>query len=194
MFESPEKLFLGLLTGLAFGFLLHKGRVTRYEVILGQLLLRDWTVLKIMLTAVVVGAAGVYALVAAGAASLDIWPFQVSGVLIGAVAFGIGLAVFGYCPGTGVAASGAGRRDAMVGVAGMAAGALVFVAAFPVLDPVINAVGDLGQVTIPHALGVPPAVVIAGLAASGGLVLWLVERWSRPTAAKARTDRPRRAA
>src|SRR5688500_12055678 len=95
--ESDARLALGLITGIAFGFLLQKGRVAKYQTILGQLLLKDWTVLKIMATAIVTGAAGVYALVAAGAADLDIWPFQVGGVVLGAVLFGIGLALIGYC-------------------------------------------------------------------------------------------------
>ena len=59
MFESPDQLLLGLLTGIAFGFLLQKGRVAKYQTILAQLLLKDWTVLKIMMTAVVVGSIGV---------------------------------------------------------------------------------------------------------------------------------------
>ena len=46
MFESLSQLFLGLLTGIGFGFLLQKGRVAKYQTILGQLLLRDWTVFK----------------------------------------------------------------------------------------------------------------------------------------------------
>ena len=59
MFDSPSKLLLGLVTGVAFGFLLQKGQVTKFRVIVGQLLLRDWTVAKIMGTAVAVGAIGV---------------------------------------------------------------------------------------------------------------------------------------
>jgi hypothetical protein len=42
--ESPVNLALGLLTGIAFGFLLQKGRVAKYQTILGQLLLKDWSV------------------------------------------------------------------------------------------------------------------------------------------------------
>src|SRR5688572_17940056 len=99
MFESIDQLLLGLVTGIGFGFLLQKGRVAKHQVILGQLLLKDWTVVKIMMTAVAVGSIGVYALVARGAAHLDIWPFQVAAVLLGAALFGIGLAIFGYCPG-----------------------------------------------------------------------------------------------
>ena len=56
--------------------------MVKYQTILGQLLLKDWTVLKIMTTAVVVGAAVVYTLVALGAVRLDIWSFQVGGVLL----------------------------------------------------------------------------------------------------------------
>lgn len=38
MFESPDRLVLGLATGIVFGFFLQKGRVAKYQVILGQLL------------------------------------------------------------------------------------------------------------------------------------------------------------
>ena len=43
------QLFLELIMGIVFGFLLQKGGVTNYDVILGQLLLTDFTVVKIML-------------------------------------------------------------------------------------------------------------------------------------------------
>ena len=49
------QLFIGLLTGILFGFLLQKGGVTKYDVIINQLLLIDFTVVKIMLSAVVTG-------------------------------------------------------------------------------------------------------------------------------------------
>ena len=142
MFDPPTKLALGFLTGILFGFFLQKGRVAKFEVIVGQFLFKDWTVVKVMGTAVAVGAVGVYALVAADLATLQIKPALLGGVLVGAVCFGIGMAVLGYCPGTSVAGCGEGRRDAMVGVAGMFAGAALFVATFPALQPLINALGD----------------------------------------------------
>ena len=181
MFESPEMLILGLLTGVLFGFLLQKGRVAKFHTILGQLLLKDWTVLKVMLTAIMVGAVGVYALVAIGAATLDIWPFQIGGVLVGAVLFGIGLAVFGYCPGTSITASGEGSRDAMVGVVGMLVGAAIFVGAYPWLEPVIKGLGNRGPVTLPNWLGVSAWSIIIVLVVLGVIVLWLVERYTHTT-------------
>ena len=128
----------------------------KYQTILGQLLLKDWTVVKIMTTAVVVGAAGVDTLIALGAVRLDIWPFQVGGVLLGAMLFATGLAVIGYCPGTDMAGSGEGSPDAMVGVLGMITGAGIYVAASNWLEPIILGLGDLEKVTVPELLGVPP--------------------------------------
>ena len=49
------QLSIGLLTGILFGFLLQKGGVTKYDVIIDQLLLTDFTVVKIMLSAVITG-------------------------------------------------------------------------------------------------------------------------------------------
>ncbi len=51
---------LGLLFGIAFGFLLQKGGVGQYEVLMGALLLRDITVFKIILSAILVGMVGVF--------------------------------------------------------------------------------------------------------------------------------------
>jgi hypothetical protein len=58
---SPT-LLAGMVLGLAFGFLLQKGGVGKFNVLIGQLLLQDWTVAKIMLTAIVVGMVGIFAL------------------------------------------------------------------------------------------------------------------------------------
>jgi uncharacterized membrane protein YedE/YeeE len=174
--ESPGQLLLGLLTGVGFGFLLQKGRVAKYQTILGQLLLKDWTAFKIMLTAIVTGALGVYAMVDAGAAFLDIWPFQPAAMLSGAALFGIGIAVLGYCPGTGMAGAGEGSRDAMAGVLGMIVGAGVLVLAYNGLEPLGLALGDFGKLTVPAVLDVSPWVVIAAMLVLAALGLWLMER------------------
>jgi uncharacterized membrane protein YedE/YeeE len=150
MFEPLPNLLLGLLTGFEFGFLLQKGRVAKFEVITGQLLLRDWTVAKIMLTAVAVGSIGVYALVTMEMASLHIKPALLGGVIIGGLLFGCGMAILGYCPGTTVAACGEGHPDALFGLAGMLAGAFICVWLFPAWNAVAGYWGDAGKVTLPQ--------------------------------------------
>ena len=117
-----------------------------------------------MLTAVAVGSVGVWAMVAMEISSLTIKPAAFGGVVVGAILFGAGMAIFGYCPGTSVAACGEGRRDAMVGVVGMLAGALFYVAAFPALQGLINGFGNLGEVTVPSLMGLSPWLFVGGLA------------------------------
>ncbi len=182
MFDSPERLLLGLVTGILFGVLLQKGRVAKFSVIIGQFILKDWTVVKIMGTAVVVGSVGIYALAASGHANLHVKPFLLGGVLLGGVCFGVGMAVYGYCPGTGVAACGEGKPDAMVGVLGMLAGALAFVVAFPALQPVIKGLGDMGKVTFPDVTGTSPWLWIAGLVGGGLAAIVLLSRRGKSTA------------
>jgi uncharacterized protein len=182
MFESPSQLALGLITGIAFGFLLQKGRLAKYQTIVGQLLLKDWTVFKVMASAILVGAVGVYVLVSQGAARLDIWPFQIGGAIVGGILFGVGIAVFGYCPGTGMAGGGEGSRDAMIGVLGMITGAGAYVVAYNWLEPVMLALGDFGKVTVPELLGVQPWVVIVALAGAVILALTLLEFYERRSA------------
>jgi len=179
MFDEPTKLALGLLTGIVFGFLLQKGRAAKFHVIIGQFLLKDWTVVKIMGTAVVVGSVGVYALVTMDMASLHVKPLLLGGVLLGAVCFGVGMAVFGYCPGTSVAACGEGRRDAMVGVLGMLVGAGVYVALFPSLQPVIKSLGDGGEITLPQTIGTSFWPWVVGLVVVGTVSLWFLSRTTK---------------
>lgn len=176
MFDTPGKLLLGLISGILFGFLLQKGRVAKFRVIMGQFLLTNWTVAKVMLTAVAVGAVGVWAMVALGWTELHIKPAAFGGVIIGGLLFGIGMAIFGYCPGTSVAACGEGRRDAMVGVLGMLVGAFGFVVAFPALQGLIKVWGDWGKITLPQLTGVSPWVFIAGIVVVAVLVRVFAER------------------
>lgn len=149
--DSPAKLALGLGTGLAFGLFLQKGRAAAHRKFVGQLLLDDWDVVKIMGTASAVGGLGAYALRRVGLVDREIKPLHLGGVVGGGLLFGAGMAALGYCPGTSVAAAGEGRRDAAVGVVGMLLGGLAFVALYPRLKPLMEA-GDLGDVTVPELL------------------------------------------
>jgi uncharacterized protein len=180
MFDSIEKLLLGFITGIAFGFLLQKGRVAKYETIVKQFQFLDWTVVKTMGTAVVVGAIGVFALVHLGMASLHIKPLMFAGILVGGVLFGVGMAALGYCPGTCVAGCGEGRRDAMVGLLGMFFGAGVFVAFYPQMNSFMESWGNEGEITFPSATSTSPWVWVAGLVGAGVIAFALSKRSNSP--------------
>jgi hypothetical protein len=149
--DPPGKLFLGLLTGVAFGAILYRGRVARHEVIIDQLQLRDFTVAKVMATAVAVSAAAIHWLQRRGRTRFDVKPLQLGGIAAGGVLFGAGLAVLGYCPGTTLAAVGAGNKDAVAGVAGMFLGATAFVSTYSGVKPFAQAM-NAGKVRIPELL------------------------------------------
>jgi len=149
MIDKPGKLLSGLSIGGLFGLLLQKGRVAKSDVIVQQLLWKDWTVLKVMSTAVAVGSAGVFAMERRKMTRLSIKPLNVGGVTLGGTIFGAGMALSGYCPGTTLAAVGEGHKDAIYGVLGMLAGAGAFVLAYPKLKPLIEA-GSYGKVTLPE--------------------------------------------
>jgi uncharacterized protein len=183
VFDEPLRLLLGLVSGMIFGFLLQKGRVAKFEVIVGQLLLRDWTVAKIMLTAVTVGAIGIYSMLGLGWVNLHLKPMQFGGIITGGVLFGVGMAILGYCPGTSVAACGEGRRDAMAGVLGMLVGAGLYVGLYPILRPLIQ-VGNYGELTLQEATGIPEWVWIAALILGVGILWAVIGRFFEKTTAK----------
>ncbi len=177
LFDAPSMLLLGAATGLVFGFLLEKGGVTRFEVIVGQFLLRDFTMLKVMLTAVIVGSVGIYAMLQVGMLEgLHLKPAQLLANAVGGLIFGTGMAILGYCPGTGVAAIGHGARDAVWGLLGMLAGAALYAETFPWIGARIVAAVDLGKVTLADLTGLSPWVFILGLAILGGVLFWWRER------------------
>ena len=93
---SPFQPFIALAAGLVFGIFLEKSGVAYYDVILGKLLLRDFTVLKVMLSAVLVGMVGVHIIVGLKQADFHIKPFLLGGTVPDATLFGIGFALLGY--------------------------------------------------------------------------------------------------
>lgn len=160
--ESTGRIAMGLATGTVFGFLLHKGRAADSCAIPGQLLLKDSSVVKIMGTASAAGALGCRILSRYGVADPKIKPLNPAGVAVGGSLFGAGMALLGYCPGTNMAALGAGHRDAAAGAVGMLAGALAFVGLYPRMKPLIEK-GSQGKVTLPQMTGTPPWLWTAGL-------------------------------
>lgn len=166
-------LFYGLITGLLFGFLLQKGRVLRYDKQLSALLLKDMTIIKFMLTSVIVAMVGTYLLVDLGLAKLSIKATILGANIIGGIIFGLGWGLLGYCPGTSAGALGEGRWDALWGIAGMLAGAAIYAEAFPAMKATVLTWGNLGKITLPQVLGVNHWLVIVPVVA-GALFLF---RW-----------------
>jgi len=122
----------GLLTGLFFGFLLQKGGITDYDVLVGQLLLEDFTVFKVILTAILTGMIGVYFMKSFRLIEINLKPGTLISIITGGLIFGFGFGLLGYCPGTLVGAVGTGSLDALIaGVPGIIIGAGIFANIYP---------------------------------------------------------------
>lgn len=160
-------LIYGLITGIAFGFLLQKGRVLRYDKQLGALRLQDMTIIKFMFSSVLVGMVGVYLLVDFELAKLSIKPTILGGNILGGLIFGAGWGLLGYCPGTSAGALAEGRWDALWGILGMLVGAALFAEAFPIMQDTVLTWGVLGKITLPQILKVNHWLVIIPFVAAG---------------------------
>lgn len=175
--KKGTQLLLGLAAGFFFGFLLEKGGVTRYDVIVGQLLLEDFTVIKVMLSAVATGMLGVHLLRSLGLARLHPKPGSWGRSAVGGLIFGLGFATLGYCPGTIAGAIGQGWLDALTGgLAGILVGAGIFAAGYPRIRAAVLLKGDFGERTIPQILKVDPWVVVVPAVALIAAALHLMER------------------
>lgn len=153
-------LLYGLITGILFGFFLQKGRVLRYDKQIGALLFKDMTIVKFMLSHIVVAMVGVYFLYDMGMVKLSLKPMIVGGVVLGGLIFGLGWGLLGYCPGTSLGALGEGRTDAVWGIAGMLVGAGIYAEAYPYMQKTVLTWGNYGKITIPQVLGVNHWLVI----------------------------------
>ncbi len=154
---------LGGVTGVLFGFLLQRGGVLLFDRQIGALLLKDMTVVKFMLSAVLIGVVGLQMMVDAELIVLSHKAMNVGGVVLGGLLFGCGWALAGYCPGTAVGALGEGRWDALFVILGMLVGAALYAEAFPFLKVTVLFWKDYGQIALPQVLDVSPWRCIAVL-------------------------------
>ena len=164
--------------GLAFGFLLQKGGVGKFNILIGQLLLQDWTVAKIMLTAIVVGMVGIFALHHFAKVNLHLKPTRIGANIIGGLLFGAGFALMGYCPGTAAAALGQGSWDALFGMAGLVAGSWIFAELSGWIKRTVETWGDLGKVLLPDLLRLPRTAFAIGLAVALITLILVLERFT----------------
>lgn len=161
----------GLLMGAAFGLALEKSRVFEPGMIVGQMQLRNFIMLKVFLTAVATGAVVLAALNGFGLVKLQPKPAVYAADIVGGLLLGAGIALAGACPGTILAQIGAGYRDAIFTLIGGLAGALAFTYAQPWISTILPSSGEkiifTDLVGVPYWLGalILAAVLIVALAA-----------------------------
>lgn len=152
-------LLLGLLTGVAFGFIIQRVGASQYDNILKSLLWRDTTIIKFMAVALTTTLITTQTLALWIPMHFAIKALYVWGVLLGGLIFGVGFALAGYCPGTAVVGIAEIKKDAAMVVLGGMVGAYTFILSYSWLAKYLIAPMNLGKLTWPTMLGVAPIIV-----------------------------------
>jgi uncharacterized protein len=183
-FGPGLSLLLALLLGLGFGVSLERAGLGDGRKLTGQFYLRDFTVFKVMFTAIVTCALGLYWLEWVGVLERSLLfapPTYLLPQLVGGLVFGVGFVTAGYCPGTSCVAGMSGRLDGWVALVGMVAGVIGFGEWYPVLQQFAGSTPITGvDASLPGLFRMPEGVVVGILVLLAVVGFRLIERLVRP--------------
>lgn len=185
LFGHGMEMILAVVIGVFFGYSLQRSGFGTARKLTAIFYGRDFAVLRVMFTAVVVAMLGLQWLKLAGLVDLEliyqpntqIWPFIVGGLLLG-----IGFVTGGYCPGTSLVAATNGKLDAVVYLLGILVGIFGYSAVYPAIQGFATS-SDLGRLSLYDALGVHSTTVALGVVVMAVGAFWavgLVERKLNP--------------
>jgi uncharacterized membrane protein YedE/YeeE len=177
-FDFAYSLQLAGLIGFCFGLLLERAGFGNPKKLVAVFYLRDFAVLKVMFTAIVVCIVGllyfsVFDWIDLGKVYLlptFLWPQMVGGFILG-----VGFVVGGYCPTTSVVATVSGRLDGLIFVGGMILGSLIFAEFFPLLEGFYNA-GSMGAIRLSDVLGLQSGLIALLICLMAVCAYWFVEK------------------
>lgn len=120
----------GLFVGVFVGFVMQRGRFCMNSAFRDIVVLKDYTLIKTVILALLVGLAGFAIMVSAGLITLNPKPLWWGANLIGSFIFGIGMVVAGGCASGITYRVGEGMVGAMTAVLGLAIGGYLTAAGF----------------------------------------------------------------
>jgi hypothetical protein len=185
--ESFSPLTFGVIAvvlGFFFGFFLERAGFSSALKLTDQFYFKDFSVLKVMFSAIIVAMLGIVYFSALGWLDLGqlfipptfLWPQLLGGLLLGA-----GFIVGGYCPGTSIAAAAIGKLDALFFIAGVLFGIFGFGTVYSRIHGFFMS-GSLGALTIPQWLDVNAGLIALGVTAVALAAFWAAEmsegRWN----------------
>lgn len=176
-----ETLMIAVALGVPFGVALESAGLGNARKIAGVFYLSDFTVVKLMFSAILTAMLGMFWLAAFGVIDLAdvyvpetwIWPQLAGGIL-----FGAGLVASGLCPGTACVSAASGRLDGLIVLAGIIAGMGVAGLLFPTIEPWLNS-GGLGVQTLPQIIGLRHGVVVLVITVMALLMFRMTSIWER---------------
>ncbi len=161
--------------GLLLGFILETSGLGSSRRITGVFYLKNMTLVKVMLTAILTCAFGLHYLIELGWLGTDAvyyLPTVYGAYVVGGLIFGAGFVMGGWCPGTAVTGLGSGKIDALVFLIGAILGSSVYDDLFKFIKPLYN-YGDKGTVFIYNTLGVSRLIFLIILSVAAIVCFWL---------------------
>ncbi|HMA57272.1 MAG TPA: YeeE/YedE thiosulfate transporter family protein [Pseudolabrys sp.] len=168
---------VGIAMGIVFGFALEKSRVFEPGIIVGQMQLRNFIMLKVFLTAVATGAVVLAVLNGFGYVKLQPKAAAYAADIVGGLLLGAGISLAGACPGTTLAQIGTGYRDAFFTLVGGLFGAVAFSYVQPALAKTFLSQSG-PKLIFSDLVGVPFWIGALVLAAAIVVILFALEAWS----------------
>ncbi len=177
-FDFTYSLQLAALIGFFFGFALERAGFGNPKKLTAIFYLRDFAVLKVMFTTIVVCILGLCYFSIFGWIDLGrvhilptyIWPQIVGGLLLGA-----GFLIGGYCPTTSVVATASGKLDGLIFILGMVFGSLIFAQVFPLIQGFYTS-GHMGAIRLPDILKINSGIVALLVCLLAVGAFWMAEK------------------
>lgn len=174
-------LAVAVIIGIAFGWTLECAGLGSAPKLAGQFYLTDFTVFKVMFSAIVTAMLGAFWLARLGVLDLSrvyVPETYLAPQLAGGLLFGAGFVIAGLCPGTSCVAAATGRGDGALVMLGMFSGVLATGLAFAPLRRFYESTAR-GPVTLPDLLHVPYGAVVAAVVAMALIAFQFAGRLER---------------
>lgn len=171
--------WVAVLSGIAFGYLLISVGMGNSRKISAVFYGEDWSVMKIMFSAVVTTMLLTYSSFYIGL--LDVELLQMANVnllavIVGGLIFGTGMAIGGYCPGTSAAAVVTLKLDAMIFVGGFLVGVWLYAVNYPWISANLFS-SDLGTLTLSDIFKIPYGVMVLLVVFIALITFYLLEKF-----------------
>jgi uncharacterized protein len=188
-FSVPVFILVSVVLGFFFGFFLERAGFSSSLKLTAQFYFRDFSVLKVMFTAIIIAMVGIGYFAMLGWLDMSqvfvppafVWPQLVGGLLLGA-----GFIVGGYCPGTSLVAAATGKLDGLFFMAGIFIGIFLFGATEPAFRH-FDFSGSLGPLTLPVWLNLNTGIVVLAVVVVAIAAFWASEMSEGPWRLFART-------
>ena len=164
-FGFDVSLLVALIIGISFGFFLERGGLGSSPKLAAQFYFTDFTVFKVMFTAVITAMIGLYWLGKIGVLDLHLVyksPTYITPYIVGGIIFGIGFVTSGLCPGTSCVSVATGRIDGLFTLLGLLFGIFIFGETFDKFQDFFYS-GSMGKIILPDLWSIKYGILVLGV-------------------------------